>query len=1085
MRKTKNNDEVKAKSEVRENFRRGLAAFEQAAIELERKNNASIEPILSLDGGEIEDLDVPVMNLKRAEVPPPPPPEKNKFNIDGMVDVVVFCEHPYFLNLRLTPWQKLILKVFYSGSPGNTHLKIEDEKTEDCSGCVWNYNRKFENKYFQSLLKQEESGKNNLMPPENSPCLTCVRFDPRVREARYNKLLDEAIRKEQLEEVEALKIRELVQMFQTEMDLLEDPQIDYKVRKQILDKFGRKFQELLLVLGRRSGKMLELSTPMLTTDGWKTMGTLQVGDYVFAPDGSPTKVKAKSEINYDEQAYELEFSNGEIIRAGASHEWKTLTKAQRKNASRGKYSKAPIEQIFTTEEIHHSLTCGKPRHLLKKGSLTERNDKPSKEFNHAIPVTKPLVYPNKNDLTMHPYLLGAWLGDGSKSTSAFTSIDDEITDYIVANCNHSIIQGTRTSTHWIQARNCDNTSFVNVLKEESVFNNKHIPRKYLEAPLEDRLELLRGLNDTNGFVDSKRKTIEFCSCNERLANDYYELVCGLGFKAVMKASDAKLYGRVTSTRYRITYSVPKDFKVFNLSRKQTVLDNRIHFKSDTQRIFIKRCDKIKNNGMQCIEVEHESHMYLAGRSLIPTHNSFITAVITLYEVYRFLMMGHPQDRYPIMEFDIITILNVAVSEGQAKMAIFDKIRQLAESSPYFVQSIGKSTQLEMFFLTDHDKEENKRRVERGQEPMVGTIQLKSGHSSASGMVGGTMAVIIIDEMAEMAPASAEGGTDDELYDKLKPAISTFGRDGKMICISNPLGPYGKFYKLYEDSFEDNMVLMAQLPTWLSNPYIEQSYLDQQKKKNPETYHVYYGAQFGSSGSDTWINEAHVKRAFEHIGRSRRAENGAPLTRYFAHLDPAKSSDYYTLVVCHAEPMESAIGPDGKPLQRIVVDHMHIWRPKGKNQPINSEEVDRYILQLATRFKFAQISYDQWNSQSSITKLINHSLNAVNKKFDMAYKASIYGELYELFSDGRIVFYNQDTVYESNGIVEELLEVTECKKQFFNLQRKFNGKSFKIEALPGFYDDFTDAVAAAAYEALKDKVYSTLPRTRTMMIRGRR
>jgi hypothetical protein len=634
-----------------------------------------------------------------------------------MVDVVVFCEHPYFLNLRLTPWQKLILKVFYSGSPGNTHLKIDDEKTEDCSGCIWDYNKKFENRYYKSLLKNEEGGKNSLMPPENSPCLTCTRFDKDNRDARYEKLIEEAIRQEQFEEIDELKARELIDMFQTERDLLEDPQIDVKVRKQILDKVGRKFQELLLVLGRRSGK------------------------------------------------------------------------------------------------------------------------------------------------------------------------------------------------------------------------------------------------------------------------------------------------------------------------------------------------------------------------------SFLTAVITLYEVYRFLMMGHPQGRYPILEFDIITILNVAVSEGQAKMAIFDKIRQLAESSPYFVTSIGKSTQLEMYFLTDHDKEENKRRIERGQEPMVGTIQLKSGHSSASGMVGGTMAVIIIDEMAEMAPASSDGGTDGELYDKLKPAISTFGKDGKMICISNPLGPYGKFYKLYKDSFDDNTVLMAQLPTWLSNPYIPKAFLEQEKRKNPDTYHVYFGAQFGSSGSDNWIRKEYVDMAFDHVGRTRRAESGAPLTRYFAHLDPAKSSDYYTLVVCHAEPMESAIGPDGKPLQRVVVDHMHLWKAKGKNQPINSEEVDTYILKLATRFKFAQISYDQWNSQGSIQKLTNHGLNAVRKNFDLNYKSSVYGELYELFNDKRIVFYNEDTIYDNNGIAEELLEVTECKKQFINLQRKFNGKSYKIEALTGHHDDFPDAVAACAYEVLKDKVYSTLPRVKSMRISG--
>lgn len=708
MKKKQNNEEQRATIEARERMRRDLAAFQQQVFELERQN----KPVESVEQEDDFGWDIPVVRYKREEVPPPTAPEKDKFNPDGIVDVVVFCEHPYFLNLRLTPWQKLILKVFYAGTPGNRHLKIDDNKTEDCGGCVWNYNNKFEQFYYRSLLKDEEGGKNNLMPPENSPCLKCVRFDPKIRDRRYLQLVEDAIREDQLEEIDALKARELVDMFETEMDLLNDDEIDHKVRKQILDKFGKKFQELILVLGRRSGK------------------------------------------------------------------------------------------------------------------------------------------------------------------------------------------------------------------------------------------------------------------------------------------------------------------------------------------------------------------------------SFLTSVITLYEVYLFLMMGHPQARYPIMEFDIITILNVAVSEGQAKMTIFDKIRQLSEASPYFVQYIGKSLQSEMFFLTDHDKAENTRRRERGQEPMVGTIQLKSGHSSASGLVGGTMAVIIIDEMAEMAPASAEGGTDDELYDKLKPAISTFGRDGKMICISNPLGPYGKFFKLYEDSFEDNLTLLAQLPTWLSNPYIEQAYLEQQKRKDPKNYPVYYGAKFGSSGSDAWMDAEYIKRAFMNSSYTRRANDGTPMMRYFAHLDPAKSSDYYTLVVCHAEPMQNTMGPDGKPLQRIVIDHMHLWKPKNKNQPINSDEVDRYILNLATRFKFAQISYDQWNSQSSITKLINHGLNTVQKTFDFKYKSAIYGELYELFFDNRIVFYNQNTVYVNNDIAEDLLEVDECKKQFINLQRTFSGKAYRIEAMPGFHDDFPDAVAAAAYEALKSTVYSTLPKIRT-------
>jgi len=697
-------DERKQKAEAVEQMRRSLAAFEQAAHEIERNGKTPEEY-------EDPEDDLPVARFRRHDTPPPASPPKDKFNPDGIVDIITFCEHPYFLNLRLTPWQRLIVKCFYAGTHGNTHLRINEDVSEDCSACVWNYNRKFEERFYKARLRGLEDGKGDLMPIENSPCLVCTRFDPEVRKERYEAKFDDIYNQDEIEEVENLKLRELADQFQNEMDLLNDPEILPEVRNQIIKKFGKKFMELILVLGRRSGK------------------------------------------------------------------------------------------------------------------------------------------------------------------------------------------------------------------------------------------------------------------------------------------------------------------------------------------------------------------------------SFMVSVIALYEVYRFLSMGHPQARFPIMEFDTITILNVAVSEGQAKGAIYEKIRQLAEASPYFTQHIGKATQLEMFFLTEHDKQENKRRLTVGQEPLIGTIQLKSGHSNAAGLVGGTMAVIIIDEMAEMAKAS-EGGTDDELYDKLKPAISTFGREGKVICISNPLGPFGKFHKLYEDSFDDNQTLMFQLATWLSNPYIEQSYLDAQKRKDPTNYQIFYGARFGAAGADAWIADGLVKRAFDGVMGTRRAESGQPAVRYYAHLDPAKSSDYYTLVVCHAEPIPGLKGPDDGPVMRVIVDHMHLWRPKGKNQPINSEEVDAYILRLATRFRLVQVSYDTWNSQGSITKLKAHSINAVERTFDLSYKSAIYGELYELFSEGRISFYNQDTVWINpvTGNAEELREVHEAKDQFINLQRRWNGRVYKIEALTGKHDDFPDAVAAAAFECLSDKIFKRLPKT---------
>jgi DNA-binding transcriptional ArsR family regulator len=61
------------------------------------------------------------------------------------------------------------------------------------------------------------------------------------------------------EVVENLQNRPLSDMFTTEMEMLEAEEISEKVRQQIISKWGSKFQDLILVLGRRSGKSFMVS----------------------------------------------------------------------------------------------------------------------------------------------------------------------------------------------------------------------------------------------------------------------------------------------------------------------------------------------------------------------------------------------------------------------------------------------------------------------------------------------------------------------------------------------------------------------------------------------------------------------------------------------------------------------------------------------------------------------------------------------------------------------------------------------------------------------------------------------------------
>ena len=658
-------------------------------------------------------------NSNRDLAASPPEIEKTNLNPDGVVDIVTFCEHPYFLGLKLTPWQRLICKAFYSGTPGNTHLKIEDEYSEEgCNGCIWKYNHDSEVNYINQMrnpnrkLRPEEPS----IKPENSPCLICNRYNSEDRKFYYELQMSSALSEKAKTDIEKLSDRELWDNFTTEMDMLNSEEIGEKVRQQIITKWGSKFQELILVLGRRSGK------------------------------------------------------------------------------------------------------------------------------------------------------------------------------------------------------------------------------------------------------------------------------------------------------------------------------------------------------------------------------SFMVSVIALYEVYRFLQMDHPQARYPLTEFDTISIVNIANSQRQAKGAIFDKMRSYCFKSPFFSQHIGKEIQGEIHFLTPHDKKENERRIAQGNTSLLtGTIQAISGHSNSSTLVGLTVSVVIIDEMAEMAGNNPEGNADEILYDKLKPALATFGADGKMICISNPLTPQGKFYNLYESAFDDPFTLMFQLPTWLSNPTISKSWLESEKNKSRKTFNIFYGAQFSSGAGDTFLSEDDVQEAFRKKFNDRRLEYGEPLTRYFMHLDPAHNSDYYSLAIVHAEPTGD-IGTDGRDIQRIVVDHLHYWEPIAPKRPYNQDEIDEYILRIAQRFHIVLCTYDQhWSSQSSITKMRQNGLSCQLTAFTGNYGREIYQNLYELFVNHRIDIYGINTMgcELPNGKYSDLKDSSFAKEQLIDLQRKYKGSGWKVEAPRGQKDDIADCIAAAAYQALKDRVFNTLPKTRSM------
>jgi intein/homing endonuclease len=985
----------------------------------------------------------------RSETPAPPEPAKSPKNPYGLHDIITFCEHSYFLGQTLTPMQKIILKAWCMGSEGNQHLHLTNEITSDCSGCAWDYVR----------AKEEELSKITLgdgvyklppgkVPSENSPCLNCIRFCAIARAKRFEQLKYEAINDFELEDVKQREEAELVDRFESEMMLLEREGIPQKTRDQIVRKLGRTFTEMILVMGRRSGKALELNTPVLTTNGWSTMGQLKVGDYVYGEDGVPTRIVAVSPVWENRECFEVEFTTGEVIIADAAHEWTVSDKNARKHKDR--YNGVVKTQTLETRELAQKVKIGK-------------------EYNWAIDVAMPL---NKKsvELPINPYTLGVWLGDGTSQNGFITCYEHEIMQRILDTGEFEKVKPhTSNPNLW--------TCFglKTKLKTLGLLANKHIPDVYFCGSLEQRLELIRGLVDTDGHVDAQGY-VEIVSVHEQLARDIYALVASVGLKVKLHKDRAVLNGVDCGLRYRVSFCPYGGMKIAHLERKQSNCKPKVHTLHSSHRIRdIRPCNE-KHNTV-CIEVDNKSHLFLVGRSMIPTHNSYLVAILALYAVYRLIKMEHPQKAYGLMDFDIITVLNVAKSEDQAKGAVFEKIFSLVLTSPFFGPFVAHYTQTTLHFMTPRDLEEHERRKRRGITEKKGTIHLISGHSNSSSLVGKTVVVLIIDEMAEMAGKKGDDGKDKELYEKLKKSLATFGSDGKTILLSNPLYETGEFYRLYETSFSRDHVLMFQVPTEICNPTVEKSYLEQERKDSPESYSMHFEAQFASSSKDPFLPPDVVAASFLRLDNIGRTEIGKPGVSYFAHLDPAYNSDMYVLALVHAEPMKDEKDKDGRPLMEVIVDHIHIWRPKDKHNPINPEIVNQYVIDLSKRFNIAQVTYDHWNSESSIWVLKSHGINADKRVFSPGYQDMIFQNLKDLMMGERIHFYGLDTWTQDKEGVLCLQEITEAKKQFTYLEKVIKHNRPKIQAPYGINDDIVDAVSAAAFECINTKQYKSIARPR--------
>jgi predicted phage terminase large subunit-like protein len=382
-----------------------------------------------------------------------------------------------------------------------------------------------------------------------------------------------------------------------------------------------------LIINMPPRHRLKIDTPIPTTKGWKTVESVEVGDCVFAPDGSPVLVTGKSDV-YEERLYEVETSDGQVIECDGEHLWTV------------RFGSGRPFQTMSTREILEKL---------ERESWRKDGNYP------MLPSQAAAQFPRRK-LLIDPYVLGVWLGDGSsRSSSVGCSFGDmEKTRLQIEECGYQTTFNPKFQQFYILGLN-------EQLRQLGLLKNKRIPEEYLCSSVEQRKALLQGLIDTDGDVTKEGK-VTFNQTDEAFASQVLCLVHSLGVKARITYRQTSYKGKPSKRSCRIM------FKMAGAARLPRKAVRCREMKGNWSRsIDVRKTERV--GLVRCLEVANADGLFMAGRGWVVTHN-------TKSEFASYLLPSWFLGKFP--EKKIIQAAHTA----ELAMGFGRKVRNLVSSEPY-------------------------------------------------------------------------------------------------------------------------------------------------------------------------------------------------------------------------------------------------------------------------------------------------------------------------------------------------------------------------------------------------------------------
>jgi hypothetical protein len=354
------------------------------------------------------------------------------------------------------------------------------------------------------------------------------------------------------------------------------------------------------VWAREHFKAVDVEEPVWTPSGWKRHGDLVTGDLVYGSSGFPTMVVGRTPVYTEADCYSVTFDDGYRVVVSGDHLWSVMQKKRSKRDTEGKrVSRTPA--VLTTREMYGNYHRVDNRYAVR-----------------VSPAYSPLV---PEPAPIGPYTLGAWLGDGNSSGARITCgySDLGVIDRIRED-GYQVIEGKSSNENSGIFTIGKRMELRPYLSGWGLINNKCIPEQYFHCSVEDRMNLLRGLMDTDGSINDSG-TATYTGKSEKLCRGVHRLASGLGMKPRW-GMHTMLVNGADYPVYRVSFQAYKSFTPFCLPRKTA----RCKVGEREAYRFIHSIDVVDSIPVSCIQVDAPNGEYLIGDRMVTTHNSTVLTV---------------------------------------------------------------------------------------------------------------------------------------------------------------------------------------------------------------------------------------------------------------------------------------------------------------------------------------------------------------------------------------------------------------------------------------------------------------------------